>query len=488
MNTEKRIKWLFLIIPFLAVLSRYPFLDNDFYFICATGKLITETGFPHTDMLSMHSNMNVVIQQWLSSVVYWFIYDLAGKIGVIVFTYIVYYLICLLTYRICKLISGNPTVSAICSALSDLMIFNAYVVSRPQIITFALLLAEVFFLELCVKEKKTRYLAALPILSIFLVNCHASMWLMFFVFILPYIAASLPLKIKNFEYTPCCNIGHLLIVSVISFAAGIINPYGTKGMFYLFSSYGQDKLNSAIKEMQPTNIATLDGKVFFACIALFAVVALIYRKRAFTPRLVFLFAGTILLALMHYKSLSYFWLFGIPSCSYLLKDLDISLFFENEFFKKNKSVPTTILAVIFLLFTLAGVKTFFERKNEAMSRQAHIDHLENIVGILNDSSEEVVLYANFNDGQYFEFRGFHPYIDGRAELFVKKLNGEFDYFNEYYTLLNAGIYYRDFIDKYDFNYLVISKDTDRYLYATVSKDEDFEPVYESDDVILYTIK
>ena len=94
-------------------------------------------------------------------------------------------------------------------------------------------------------------------------------------------------------------------------------------------------------------------------------------------------------------------------------------------------------------------------------------------------------YTNFNDGQYLEFNGYHPFIDGRAELYLYKNNKEYDYFIEYSSLKAAGYYYREFVDKYEFNYFILNKSTDSYLYFSLLYDDEFDLVYTSYDVNLF---
>lgn len=119
---------------------------------------------------------------------------------------------------------------------------------------------------------------------------------------------------------------------------------------------------------------------------------------------------------------------------------------------------------------------------------SHYENLYAVVNILNEADEPIVLYADFNDGQFFEFFGYHPYIDGRAELFLASNNNEHDYLGEYLLVLNGYLHYRYFVDEYQFNYLVISKGLDHHLYAYLLNDEDFEQVYDSTDVALFVRK
>ena len=50
------------------------------------------------------------------------------------------------------------------------------------------------------------------------------------------------------------------------------------------------------------------------------------------------------------------------------------------------------------------------------------------------------------------------------------------------------MYYRDFTDRYMFNYLILSEASDRYLLESLSHDDDFELTYKSGGVLLFERK
>ena len=77
----------------------------------------------------------------------------------------------------------------------------------------------------------------IPFISIFMVNMHASMWMMMFIFAFPYVINALPIHFGNFKQEPCCDFIKLIITGIVSFLAGFLNPYGIKAMFYIFSSF-----------------------------------------------------------------------------------------------------------------------------------------------------------------------------------------------------------------------------------------------------------
>ena len=68
-------KWIRLVlrlipfVPFLSVLWVKTSLDNDTYWIIKTGEYICKNGIPTKDFLTIHSNMDLVVQQWLSDII-----------------------------------------------------------------------------------------------------------------------------------------------------------------------------------------------------------------------------------------------------------------------------------------------------------------------------------------------------------------------------------------------------------------------------------
>lgn len=481
-------KYFLLLFPFVIALFQWHSLDNDFYFLYPTGEYILNNGFPHTDILSMHTGMNIVVQQWLSSVIFYLVYSKLGKIGLFALIYLVYAGICYFTYRLNILITKNELVSLVLAAISNILIYKPFIVTRPQTFTFLVLLIEIYILEKYVQTKKISYLIGIPVLSLLLINLHASMWPMLFVFMLPFIAGAIPVKIKNvIELKAEGNILHLLGALAIGAAMGFINPYGMSNVFYLLSSYGDNQLADTILEMLPSDIGSTSGKILFGVIILMGLIGFFYKKSSITVRHLCLLLGTLLLALLHRKGVLYFYIYGISAFSCVLKDLEIEI--PSKIRSKITGRVQTLLFVMLVIFTVGLCGINLKKSIDFMpASMAHYDRLDEVSEILNKSSEPVVLYTNFGDGQYMEYKGFRPYIDGRAELFLQQNNGEFDYYGEYYQLRTAHMYYRDFTDKYQFNYLLVNGSSDRYLLMSLLYDEDFELAYEKGEVYLFARK
>ena len=476
-------RWLLvilLLIPIFIACFQTRILDNDFYFLYPTGEYIVKNGFPHTDFLSMHTNMEITVQQWLSSVFFYYVYSLFGKYGVISLIYICYAVINYLLYRLSLLITRNELLSVLITWLSGFFLFFHYMVSRPHIFTYIVILLEVYLLEKYIQTNKKAFLAGLPLLSMIQINLHASMWPMLFVFMAPFIiSASLSFS-KQLKKYACGSLLPLLIAMIISIIAGFINPYGLTNMLYMTSTAGHEHVN-LIREMNSTSTETLYGFVFFALLLAMGIIAFAKREKTFAMRYFLLFAGTLFIALKHYKGIPYFLLMGIPSFGYMLSDINFSL---SSPFKKTRR--NTILIAALLTVSLASIciQLFNYSKIVNHLYLDRYEQLDRVIEILDQNNGEKTLFTDFDDSQYFEFHGYPAFVDGRTELFLKKNNGECDYFEEYYDFVKGKTYYKDFINKYGFNYFVFNKEKGQNTYLPLMHDEEFEIIFESENVYL----
>ena len=479
------LKYGILCIPVIFACFQIHGLDNDFYFLYPTGEYIVSNGFPHTDILSMHSSMKIMVQQWLSTVIFYFTYSRLGKAGVIALVYICYAAICFLSYRLTLTITKNELLSAITSATGSTVLYYFFIYSRPQIFTYIVLLSSVLLLEKHAQTKKKAYLAAIPVLSLALINLHAAVWPIFLALMLPYIAASIPFHIKSFKNEARGDLIYLSVAFALSVAAGFLNPYGTHNTLYMATAVNQKTITSLIVEMKPLSWKVVTGiEAVFVIIFLMAAITLLVKKRSVSVRFFLMFFGTAVICMIHVKGLAYFLLFGIPAFSYMLKDIEINLPDT-----KKESNRRYVLGVLIALMILVPSCVYLHIKNSKYEQSSaeYYTRLDEAVALIGDS-EDITLFANFNDGQYLEFKGYHPYIDGRAELYLAINNGEFNYLDEYYSIVTASQYYRTFVDKYGFNYLVVNRTANKYLYVSLVNDEDFEHVYESGDVNLFIRK
>lgn len=475
-NAPKAFRMFLIFLPVIGIFLIKAIVNNDFYFIYPTGEYIINNGFPVKDILSMHTGMNIIVQQWLCDVLFYSLYSKFGAAGLYAFMYICYAVIAVLIYKLNKLICENEFVSAASALLADIVIAFFYAETRPQMVSYIVFLAEIYVLEKYYKTENKKLLIILPFLSLFLINFHASMWLLFFIFALPFVAEALPINIKKL------NIGSkkklfipLLITGAVCFVAGFLNPYGTGNMKYGLLSFGKPELHELVSEMRVTGFDSPYGVIFYLIIIAFAFIIIFKKTRFFAPRHVLMFAGTAVLAVSNIKSVAFFILLGIPAFTYFIKDFDPKIKMNTES-SGNKGSGIVFAFVIVIACALSAfVNTTLPTGEILFPQNKQYDTMDKITDILDNETGEIVLYSGIDCGPYLEFLGYHPYIDCRIEMFFKSNNGEYDYLSEYIDVCKGKTDYRSFVDKYGFNYLLLV-DNEKILLDALKNDSDFELV------------
>ena len=468
------------ILLFLPCLFLYPALDNDLWFLLASGRYVLANGIPTIEPFTLHHNMAFVMQQWLSSVVFWLVYSNLGTYGIFALTCIVYAAIVLVTYRLTMYISHQNFLAAFLATLPVSVLLTQFLFTRPIMFTLLILLSELYLIERYIATQKLGWLLPLPILSALLVNLHAAMWPMQFVLLLPYLVDSF-----HFQLGPIHRQGypkrHLFPAILLMLVAGFVNPYGFRAMTYLFRSYGYAEFTQ-ISEMKPANINLLLGMNIFGSLFAVGAVYLFQRQRITRLRYALLTFGTAILALSSVRNFVLFIICGIFPLAYFLRDIRLP---EDRVQSAKSALRLRIVlmlgfAVCFLYLAQAQ---FLSLKKAALPPPvaSPVNYL-----LLHHEPKDVVLYTGYNDGAYAEYMGFSPYIDARAEVFVPKNNGTENFTREYLELQMGGIYYKDVLDKYQFTHLLVEKDD--LLNTYLPQDADYQRVYQDETYSIFQRK
>ena len=426
-----------LLLPFIFFIIYGFVVNNDFWFLINTGKEIVNNGFINIEPFTIHSGLSFIPQQWLIDVLFYFVYNLFNLQGIYYLIVIFNLLIIFLIFKLSYLITNDRKKSFFITFFTDSMfIILGFITTRPFIIDIIILLLELILLESYILKNNKKYLYFIPLLSLLLINSHSSIWLMLFVFMLPYYAEWIVLKIMKQDKF---NIKPLMIVTIISLIMGLANPYGIEAIKYLFNSYGVYQINIMVAEMKPLSLTSTS--ILLYLIILFELYSFYHNKGNNKIRYILLSLGTIFLGLIHFRGLPFFCI-SFP--------LIVSYNFKKEVKKEQirlsiKDKITYILAIIiFLVLILFKVEVY-----DGLIIKEFADYLD-----LN-ASKDITLYTDYNTGGYMEWRGYKCYIDPRAEVFLKSNNKKEDIFFEYYDLENGEIEVNDFIEKYKFDYLLV---------------------------------
>ena len=482
LERAKKFNILFLIMLGFIVyclFSNFINFDNDLWFILATGRNILNNGIPKFDMLSMHSDYLIVTQQWLTSIIYYLTALKLGAPGLSILVSVISLAGLGVLYKYSKYLSKNTTISSLLLIIYIYFFVKGFTTSRPQIFSYLIFTSEMYLVDLFIKSKNKKYLYALPILSLLEINLHASVWLLQFCF----------LGVFLFDYLKDKSIRRPLVISlIIMFIIGLINPYGIDAITYVFRSYGIAVINEHIQEMATVTIEYFLGKVLLLTLFMVLFASSLIKKNKL--RYFLLLGGTCYLALSHYKSFPYYGIAFVITMSYLLGDInlkDIYLNIVNKIkFTKLKNIFIGLSKCSFKYIKLGLFVTvlllFFESYQVAIKQSNFNNDLDIIANkiAIDARTKDVTIYTNFLDGGYLEYKGFKPYLDPRADVFVKDNNKKFDLLDEAFGL-NTRSNIKRFVRKYNFDYYIVSPELDSYLYNYL-KDEmndKYEQLYRS---------
>ena len=454
-----------MIIFFRMISFQY---DNDFWFTINQGRYVLEHTFPTFAINSIH-NIDFLYQSWGTGVLFYTVYNYIGQYGMIALMLIVSLLTVYFFYKLCYVISNNKRASLIITTLA-LLLYSFFIVTRPHIFTVLNLVIMLYLLESYIKTDNTKYLYWLPLVSLFQINMHGIYFIVLLIILSPYLINSFKFKIFNIESSGYRK-RPLLIAFLCMLLTGFLNPYGYKTIIYGFSSYQASSLfNNTIIELMALNFHNITDKLFI--ITIITVFVLHFSKLKKIPiRYTLLLLGTSYLALEAYKSF-YLFLFCsfFPLVLLFKKDKNIDDNYSNKYHIFHLSL-TIILCVgsIFLI-----------NKPKDPEILPFIDYLDSVV----ENKENIKLYTDYLDGSYAEFRGYYCYIDPRGEIFLKTNNNKEDIYEEFDNLSKLVVNYKEFIDKYNFDYMLVNKEStmgylmkdDSYKY-TVIKENNTHTLY-----------
>ena len=466
---SKYICYLYFFVPlFVCSLSKID-RENDIWFLLKHGEYILKHGFPHIEPFSMHQNFSFVMQQWLSSVIFYISHKILGQYGILLVIIITNILMLYFLYKLCMLISENKfRLSIIITCITDIFLL-LFMIPRPWIFTMLNLIIVLYIMELFYKKNNRKALYFLPLISLIQINIQSSMWFMLFIFMLPYIV-DLFLKERR-------RLSSFPLIIILMFICGFINPYGLDNILYVVKSYGNYYINNTVSEMLA--ISLNDKRILFYSYLFYFILAielLIYifcKKGRFELRHLFLFLGVSFLGLKNLRSMWIFIIGTIPFLSSYLKPYFKKLSFKEENFELEPDERKKYyLVIVILCIYTCGVSVIANSKFTNKLEKG-IDAIYNTSNV----NAKTTVYTSYNNGSYAEYRNLKPYIDSRAEIFIKKNNHKEDIMKEYYLVYNGYISYDKFINKYKFDYMIIMKN--EAIYTSALKDKNYKSIYYS---------
>ncbi len=528
-------KGLFFLIMLMPVLFQRWMLDSDVWFILNSGKYVTEHGIPNTEPFSMHEGLHFVLEQWLTDIVFWNVFEWFGPMGLLTFTCLTGICLFYAYYRLCMLVSnGNRHTSFAVTFLVGVITCHAFITTRPQILSMLFFVAELICLEKYAATNKWKWLLPLPILSAVIVNVHAALWPMLFILLLPYLAANLLGRLKPFTFSKDFSIVPISATGVCSFFAGFCNPYGWEAMSFVFYSY-DSKIHEFIAEIQPATLKT--EYMFFFLTALLIVM---YSRKKLPMQYLFLSLGTALMGFWAIRNEFFFLMLGTFPIARGLRE------WQSVLLERTPETKAGAKAITFLLLNIIAVYALFAEFPQGTSEMPLLVKLYFSLMILcffcfllgcrvdgkifdyrvpilrlkglilpfclilftgfacwypeqvkdgygecyrptldflleRESPSDIVMWTGFNSGAYVEYRGIKAYVDARPEVFAPSNNHkENNIIKEYFDTIKGELYYKEVFETYGFTHVMVVP-ADGAVYIMLQHDPKYRMIFEQKD-------
>ena len=486
-----RQNWIFILIwllsgffLFCGILKVY--FDDDIYHMLSAGKAIAQYGILREDIFFLDEGHKITIQQWLYDLVVYHIYDHFGKIGILIFTLIMTVLFIFFAVKILKFYGVDIRLGLTSVILICILSFDVFSI-RPGLLTMVLLLTQMY---LCEKHKKTGkliYLLFIPFLTLLEINFHSALWIAHYVFLLPYIV-SIPTKIRKHIKLEDNHISiKKLALPIAGMTASLfINPYLLDGILILIN---QKEIKSlGIKELVSPALYSKFGIVLILALM---ITALLYGKTKIHSSNAFMFLGTSILMLLNLRNIQQFSIGLVAILCDLLCFIDFDKV-RNTIHRSRKLIKIlcTVLTIsIIITYAINKPLTSYFKDEPSDNDSTPVLAVE----YLNEHATKTSrIFTDFNGGAYISWNGYKIYFCSRTEAYCKNVNGGYDLIDEYKSIYynyetDPTETYTNFLQKYNFDYLVVSTGNRMYTYL-VTNDQYETVVYGNGYAVFKTTK
>ena len=465
-------------------------MQNDTFFTIATGEHILQEGYDNVDHLTWHEDLGFYKLRWAFDVAIAFIYNTFGFAGIYAFVVIIASLTVLSLFNILLKQKNNIVLSFIATVISMLlMTSNWSFTARGQIISYLLLLLEIYFIEKMISTKQKRYYIIFLVISALIVNFHASVWYMTIILVLPYLAEAIMHKImknKNLEKSKIIlepiSIKMLIIAILCLVLGSFISPIGTYTYTYMFKVIGGIS-STFISELQQTDIISSIGMILGLIVIDILMLA---TKSKMKLSDILLFFGLYFMAILARRNQAFLYLIGtIPVVRLITNffetyDTENILEKLNNFFSKNWVLGCTTIVIVIGLSSNMVTRIREKYVNERKYPVEAVNFIKE-----NLDYKNLKIYNSFNYGSYLELSGIPAFVDSRSEIFTEEFNNV-TILKDWLETSRGNVNYNDTFEKYKIDYAIVE---DKEIINTyISVDKNYEKVFDDETFSIYVKK
>ena len=472
--------FILLIVIFTASLINKT-LQNDTFFTIKMGNYILQNGLTSDEPLTYHTNLKFVNHRWLFDVIIAVIYNISGLYGIYFFTIFITCIIGITLFSVLIKRKNNIILSFITTILAIYFSKNFFT-ARAQIFSYLIFIVEIYLIESLLETKNKRYCIYIFLLSILLANVHASVWPMYLVFFLPYIAEFIfektnLAKFSEKLYSESISIKLLLITLLLSFLGGVCTPITFSTYTDTFKVMNGISKNF-IAELQPVILVNNSVMLFILFLCGFTF---LYNKQKIKVSDFCMVLGTFLLGLMGIRNTAFLYLIGTISLTRIITTLEN---FDSNITEITDKLNANVLPLIFLGYIILmhllnsdfsnSSKKFIDDTTYPIEACTYIK--ENI------DVKNMRIFNHFNFGSYLEFCDIPAFIDSRSGIFCKEFNNT-SILEDWYNAFYGNCDYKEVFKKYNITHALLYKD--EIISQYIDDDSNYKKIYEDDYFVLY---
>ncbi len=476
--TIERSAFIILFALLFALAARIP-VDTDTWWHLRSGEHTLTQGMIYADPFSFTKvDEPWINHSWGAQIILLAIWNLAGNFGLAI------YVAALATagmYLIYRMSPGSVYLRAftiVIGAAAAAVFWSP----RPQMLSFFLSTLILYMLYLH-KHRKIDRLWLIPIIMGIWGNLHAG-FSIGFIFLFGSIAGEILGNIfnpKGEASISWAGIRKLLIVTLASVAALVINPYGLQMLAVPFQTIGIGALQNFIQEWNSPNFHERQTWPFIALLLGLLGAAGMSKKRLDVTDFV-LASGTAFMALLAGRNIA---VFAVVATPILTAHLDSLLTERGWVIQPVRRVTprmarlNIVLVTVVLLGALLKVLLVLDTKTVA---QAQEDLLPvKVTEFLLENRPSGPMFNSYNWGGYLMY--FLPdepvFVDGRTDLY-----GDDFLTNVYVKAATASIGWQDILTQYGVRLAVI--ETDGSLARALRTEPGWQVAYEDEQAIVFT--
>ncbi len=433
-------------------------MQNDTFYYIKVGEVIEKYGIDMKDHFSFIPNLRYTYPHWLFDLSVFKIYKHFGFDGLFIGSIIISTILSFTMFATIKKVTKNYGL-AILITLFTFTVLKPFMTVRAQIVSYVLLLLISYCLEMLREKGNSRYIFYIGLLSILLASTHSAVYPIIFLLFLPILASDLLYKIfkgKDLNWILIIekptNTKKILITLLVCFLCGFVSP-GLNTYLYAFLTF-MGNSTSYIPEHSPTTVINNP----FIIINLAIIIGIFLTKKTkINIRDFFTIGGFFILTLFSMRSYSLFLILTVYAFGRIFSSI------ENNYLKKttitdafNYRIIRIVLLLVFIPKAIL-VSSYELKVGYIDDSYIPIYPVEMVKYIKENMDYKNMRMFNQSDyGAYLLFNDLKVFIDTRCDLYMKEFNKGITAYDD---AMNLPTNYKEFLKKYDFTHLLISKDT-----------------------------